>query len=255
MKRIFSLFILVVAVAGIVWGTVYTLNHKGIREEVEEKTKQTIEKVTTNETKTSLSEIYNIYLNQEKHKIKINYQLVKKSGELFGVTLYLYFDGKSVLEREVVFDQELDNVSEVFKQDLIFQYVRIDESNFSILKEQDVDYLFVLVGSVGESVQEHNYIINNNGDLMKDEGILFFDSSKEYITLEDKPFLNYYVVDGENYLAQVVENDIYALEEVMVKKKLQLVEYRYYFKKGKLEKEKVQTYEDVQLKVKSVKKN
>ena len=59
MKRfvgLFSLIIFVAAVSGISWITVYTLNHRDIKEEVETKKNKTIEKVTTNMGNDSLAE-------------------------------------------------------------------------------------------------------------------------------------------------------------------------------------------------------
>ena len=100
-KWIFSFFILIGALTGIIWGTIYILNNNGIEKEEIKKSKKTIEKVTSNENQSNLSEIYNIYLNNEKHKLKLEYQLMTKVDETLGLELFVYFDGKNVLEREV----------------------------------------------------------------------------------------------------------------------------------------------------------
>lgn len=254
MKKVFSLFILTISLACIIGGTFYILNHKGIRKVVEEKTKPIIEKVTSNESKTSLSEIYNIYLNKERHKVKLDYQLVKKSEETFSGVLYLYFDGKSVLEREVVGEQKISSIKDLFKEDFVQQYVRIQENDFSILKSEDIDYLLVKIGNTSDKIQVHYYILNNNGDLMKEEGILAYDSSLEFVTLENEDFPYYYEIDNENWLAKVNKNEVFALEEKNVNKKIQLIKYKYFMKDEKLKKEKIQIYEDVKLNEKSEKK-
>ncbi len=73
-KWIFSILILIGALIAIIWGTNYILNNNGLKKQEKNEVKHTIEKVTSNETSNNLSEIYNIYLNNEKHKVKMEYQ-------------------------------------------------------------------------------------------------------------------------------------------------------------------------------------
>lgn len=244
LKKIFSIFILIIALSGIIYVTVYTLNNKGIREEVKTKEKQTIEKISTNQNDTTLSEIYHIYLNREKHKIKIDYQFVKKEEDNMAVVLYIYFDGKSVLEREVVSNPEVTNMSELFKIEDVSRLIRIQNNNFHIIKENEVEYLLVDVGSLLEVQQIHYYVFDNNGDILQDKGILAYDSSKNYVLSDDEVF-PYYGENGEHYIAKLQGNDIYSLEEKTVRKKINVLEYRYYLENGEFKKEHVRTIEKV----------
>lgn len=243
MKRIFSVCILIIALSGIIWVTVFTLNNKGIRQSIEKVEKKNIEKVTSNETKNNLSEIYNIYLNKEKHKIKIDYQLTNDSYSGLALNLYIYYDGKKVLEQIVINNMEFESVSEIFDSEEINAFIRINETSFKILKEGENDYLLFLVGSITDVSAKNYFIINNNGDLLSDEGILVYDSSKNYKSLDENVEL-YYDAD-EKLLAIINENNILALEEKQVKKKLHLDEFKYYIKDGKLEKELLQTFDNI----------
>jgi len=251
-KWIFSFLILVIALIGIIWGTSYVLHNKGIREDVTKKVKKTIEKVTSNEVKTNLSEIYNIYLNNERHKVKIEYQLVTKYDGEQGVNLYIYFDGKSSLEREVIVLQEIDKIHDVFLLEDIGSNIKINESSFKILKEENTEYLLIDIGIVGDSMGKYYYLFNNNGDLLNDTGILVRDNKKNYVYASGEDFINYYD-NEEKSLAKVDGNYIFALEEENAKKSLNLVEYKYYLDKGKLKKEKIVVFEDIIIKTDNAK--
>ena len=61
-------------------------------------------------------------------------------------------------------------------------------------------------------------------------------------------FNNYYDLDNKT-LARIDGNEIFALEEKKEKKKLKLIEYKYYFKDGKLKKDKIAVFEDIKIKV------
>lgn len=247
-KWIFSFFILIGALTGIIWGTIYILNNNGIEKEEIKKSKKTIEKVTSNENQSNLSEIYNIYLNNEKHKLKLEYQLMTKVDETFGLELFVYFDGKNVLEREVFIPENIIDIHTVFLIDEISSNIKINESNFRIINENDKEFLLIQVGMMIGSTKKYFYIIDNNGDLKNDNGILISDSSKEYLMENNELFVNYYNYE-EKTLAKLDNNDIYALEEKTGKKGLDLIEYKYYLKEGKLVKDKIQIYENIKLNV------
>lgn len=246
-KWIFSVLILIAALTGIVWGTIYVLDNNGLKKEPKKEIKKTIEKVTSNETESNLSEIYNIYLNNEKHKVKMEYQLLTKYDSSLYVLLYVYFDGKKSLEKEVAFPEEVKRIHDIFLNEEINDNIKISESSFQILKENETEYLLVNVGIVDDSIKHHYYLINNNGDIINDKGILVSDTSKDYLMGEHE-FNNYYDLDNKT-LARVDGNEIFALEEKTEKKKLKLIEYKYYFKDGKLKKDKVAVFEDIKIKV------
>lgn len=245
-KWIFSLLILIMSLTCIIWGTIYVLNNKGIREEVSEKVRNVIEKVTVNEGKSNLSEIYNIYLNNEKHKLKVEYQIFNKTEDTQVVSLYIYFDGKNALEREVILLEGNSAITmhDIFAREDVDYNVRIKESNFKIINNEDMQYLLLDIGILQDSVKEYYFVFNDNGDLINELGILVRDSVKNYL-IDGEVFNNFY--DDEKALAKIEDNMIYALEEETIKKQLNLVEYKYYFKEGKLKKEKVQVYENIKL--------
>lgn len=246
-KWIFSLLILISALSGIIWGTVYVLNNNGLKKEEKPEVKRTIEKVTSNETDSNLSEIYNIYLNNEKHKVKMEYQLLNKYDGSLYILLYIYFDGKKSLEREVAFPSVIKNIHEVFLNEDIGDNIKVNESSFHILKENEMEYLLVNIGEVNDSIKKYYFLINNNGDVINDKGILLSDSNKDYL-MGEYEFNNYYDLDNKT-LAKIEGNEIFSLEEKNEKKKLNLIEYKYYFKDGKLKKDKVAVFEDIKIKV------
>lgn len=246
-KWIFSILILIGALIAIIWGTNYILNNNGLKKQEKNEVKHTIEKVTSNETSNNLSEIYNIYLNNEKHKVKMEYQLLQKSEESLYILLYIYFDGKKSLEMEVASPIETSTIHSAFLNENIGDNIKISESSFKILKEKDTEYLLVNIGVIDSSIKKYYYIINNNGDIVNNKGILVSDSNKDYLMGEHE-FNNYYDLDNKT-LARVDGNEIFALEEKTEKKKLKLIEYKYYFKDGKLKKDKVAVFEDIKIKV------
>ncbi len=246
-KWIFSILILIGALIAIIWGTNYILNNNGLKKQEKKEIKHTIEKVTSNETSNNLSEIYNIYLNNEKHKVKMEYQLLQKSEESLYILLYIYFDGKKSLEMEVASLIENSTIHSVFLNEDIGDNIKISESSFKILKEKDTEYLLVNIGIIDSSTKKYYYIINNNGDIVNNKGILVSDTSKDYLMGEHE-FNNYYDLDNKT-LARIDGNEIFALEEKTEKKKLKLIEYKYYFKDGKLKKDKVAVFEDIKIKV------
>ena len=132
-KWIFSILILIGALIAIIWGTNYILNNNGLKKQEKKEIKHTIEKVTSNETSNNLSEIYNIYLNNEKHKVKMEYQLLQKSEESLYILLYIYFDGKKSLEMEVASLIENSTIHSVFLNEDIGDNIKISESSFKIL--------------------------------------------------------------------------------------------------------------------------
>ena len=84
MKKVICVFILIIALAFISGITVYTLFNKGTRKEVPTKIIKKISKVTSNVGKTSVQDIYNIYLNDSRHKVKALYNVTfqNKNAEI-----------------------------------------------------------------------------------------------------------------------------------------------------------------------------
>ena len=73
MKKVFSVILFIIATTGIIVLTVYTLNHREERQNINHVVNKQPEKVGSNMTDNNLSEIYSLYLNNQKHKLKFEY--------------------------------------------------------------------------------------------------------------------------------------------------------------------------------------
>lgn len=246
MKRVICLVVLVLALSGIIGFTVYTLNHKGIKKEVENKIVKKIEKITSNMNSKSLTEIYNVYLNKEKHKLKFEYLLINDKDETtFNTSLLIYFDGKTVFD-DIIHVSKNSNLEEILADDSISQYIKISENNFTIINNDESDYLVIGIGYLFKNSIQKYFIYNINGDMISDEdGILIYDSSLNYVYEDEE--INIFYDDEYQKLAKVDNNMIYVLKEKKEKKKLYLEEYKYFIKDDKLKKELLNTYENIKL--------
>ena len=246
MKRVICLVVLVLALSGIIGFTVYTLNHKGIKKEVENKIVKKIEKITSNMNSKSLTEIYNVYLNKEKHKLKFEYLLINDKDETtFNTSLLIYFDGKTVFD-DISHVSKNSNLEEILADDSISQYIKISENNFTIINNDESDYLVIGIGYLFKNSIQKYFIYNINGDMISDEdGILIYDSSLNYVYEDEE--INIFYDDEYQKLAKVDNNMIYVLKEKKEKKKLYLEEYKYFIKDDKLKKELLNTYENIKL--------
>lgn len=241
MKQVICLFFLGVVFAGITYLTVYTLNNKGIREEVENKVNKTIEIVSSNSTDTSLTNVYNIYLNKDKHKIKVEYSMFT-IDEVSNISLNIYFDGKNILDNIVIIGK-YDTLDQVWEDENLNISV-FNENNFKILNISE-DYLLITISYNKEYLLEKYFMFDSEGNILtSDEGILLYDSSKTYIS-DDKTF-DFYNGDRQ-VLARINKNVIYSLEEKVEKKKIILEEYKYFINDNKLEKELVNTYSGIKV--------
>lgn len=250
MKRfvgLFSLIIFVAAVSGISWITVYTLNHRDIKEEVETKKNKTIEKVTTNMGNDSLAEIYNVYLNKNRHKIKFEYSLKTLWNGLAEVELLVYFDGRSVLNEKVVSDINFTDIKSVFENETVDKYVRISEKNIKIIKDNGIDYLLFDVGYYNGSIIEKYFAFNEDTESILENPIVVRDSLNTYVN-EDDSILDIFYNSEEQVMAKLEENVIFALVPSVNKKKYIINEYRFVIKDGKFQKELIKTYENIKLK-------
>ena len=100
MKRLFSLIILIVAMVGIISLTIFALTHKEVKSPIKERNNTKIENVTSNLSDNNLSEIYNIYFKNERHKLKIQYLV--NLEETATINLTIYFDGASIFENTII---------------------------------------------------------------------------------------------------------------------------------------------------------
>ena len=74
MKKVISFIIGLIAISGILSITIYTLTHKEIRQNIENKKTEILELVNSTYNNHTLSELYNITLNDQRHKLKLEYK-------------------------------------------------------------------------------------------------------------------------------------------------------------------------------------
>lgn len=241
MKKIISIIILVLALSGITIGTIYTLKHKGIRTEIEQKTIQSIEKITSNVANQSLTEIYNVYLNKEKHKLKLEYFFDEEDVNAH-IDLLIYLDGETIFNDQLMKSKTL-SLSDAMESEE-FNLVQLQQENLKILKFDEQEYLLVEVLYSLESKQERYFLFNSDGESYFEDGILIFDDSV-YYQLEGEEELNIFYDTDYQILAKCEEQAIYVLELNQEKKKYQFLEYKYTIENNSLEKELLNTYDNI----------
>lgn len=247
MKKVVSFIILILAILGICIFTGYTLTHKGIREGVQQNPLKKIEKVTSNVSNERATDVYNVYLNRIKHKLKVEY--VYKEGK---VELDFYFDGVKIFN-DVVFESEDQSIEEILANSL-FENIKIDETKLQILESEDNYYLLIQILYHLAGEKEYYYIYDSEGKLLNEEGILVYDSKTEYVSSEDT-ILDIFYSNELQIMAKVENNQIYAIEAKTDKEEMILEEYIYQIHDGKLEKNLIETYREIKIKENDKKKS
>ena len=144
-----SFILFVGAVVAIGYFTKYTLSQKGIREEVDKKVSKDVEKVTSNMNGNSLSEIYNVFFNNQKHKLKFEYNVSFDNEGKASILLVGYFDGKSILNEVLgtgLDAQETSDFKALLALDDIKKNILLTEKNIKTIKNDDKEYLALEVG-------------------------------------------------------------------------------------------------------------
>lgn len=239
----FSLVLLIVAISAICWLTSYALENKGIREEVENKVFKNIEVISSNMTDNALSEIFNVYLNDEKHKIKFDYYISIVEG-IASIDLIAYLDGKSVLNENVAMGIVADNIEEVFADENVSNYVRLTEKNFKVLNFENNEHLMVDLGYFDKFYKEKYFLINKDAEVLIENGILVRDDSVHFVDVDDKELDIFYSNDYQT-LAKVENNAIYVLMLVENNNLYDFKEYKYSYQNGSLVNELLTTYIEI----------
>lgn len=248
MKKVFCCLFLVIILSGIISLTIYTLKNKGIREVPQTEIKNKIEKVTSNVSNNSLTEMYNVYFNNLKHRVKMEYSVVKED-DIYSLYLVVYFDGKSILTGYVASSKELTTIEEYLNDENIDGFVRLDASNIMLITEQDCEYMVLHVGFFDNVLKEKYFIFDNEGNSLVEPGILVVDLANYFLSSDDQE-LDIFYDDEYQKLAKIEDNIFYALEPIQKNKNWIINEYKYVFKEGKLEREIINIYENIKLKVK-----
>lgn len=239
----FSLVLLIVAISAICWLTSYALENKGIREEVENKVFKNIEVISSNMTDNALSEIFNVYLNDEKHKIKFDYYISIVEG-IASIDLIAYLDGKSVLNENVAMGIVADNIEEVFADENVSNYVRLTEKNFKVLNFENNEHLMVDLGFFDKFYKEKYFLISKDAEVLIENGILVRDDSVHFVDVDDKELDIFYSNDYQT-LAKVENNAIYVLMLVENNNLYDFKEYKYSYQNGSLVNELLTTYIEI----------
>lgn len=243
MKRIISIIILVLALSFIGIITTYTLSHRGVRPEIEPKSFKQVEKITSNFSNSSLTEIYNVYLNKEKHKLKLEYTFIKKEKSNSSIELFIYLDGKVIFDEEIISNNKI-SLSKVFESDE-FSSVQIEKEHIKIIKFENQDYLLIDIRNLDDYIKEKYYLYDSLGKSYIEDGLLVLDSSVYYENNNKEVQSIFYDVDNQ-VLAKYENNVLYTLE--YNESKEQLLEYEYIIKNNQLEKKLINTYDSIVLK-------
>lgn len=236
MKKKISLVILFIALVLIICLTYFALTYKGIRVDINKKNYQTIEEISENITNEEASTLYNIYLNKERHKLKVAYDL-EKEEDITSLKVFVYLDG-TLIFNDTVIDEVSGNVNEIWVQDKYYNYFKLKTSDFKIITSQKNDYLVFRIAKVNNSISEYYYVINASGDILNEEAILRLDTSKIYVNKNGKA-LNVFYDDNLQVMAKVEDNVIYAL----IPNDHILEEYKIKINNEKIVKELENTYE------------
>ena len=239
-----SLVILIIFTLGIMTLTIYTLTHQEIKGSQEIRKTKSIEKASSNMTTNELNEIYNIELNGKRHRLKCNYYVTFEDN-IATVDLTLYLDGFEILNKELAQNVEAEQIEEIFDSEGEMDYLRIKEENITILKT-DEDYLLLNIYSNIDSVKEEYFVWNTNKEPIL-ENILVYDEAINYASTSDEE-LNIFYDENRQVLAKIEDNEIYALEQKENEDNLIIEEYLYTIKNNKVDKEKINTYENIEIK-------
>lgn len=239
MKKILSLIVFVLALFFIINLTKTILKDPGIKREVKKDNNTPVSKVSSNEVNNMRSDIFNVYLNEERYKVKVDYIIEDLENETKTLNLKIYFDGKEILSKMVA--NKLDNLDlDIFRDENVVQNIILKESNFTIVKKEK-DYLLILVGYL-DNMGEY-YLFNNKGTNLTEKGILAYDNTKIYHT-ENNEELTYFYDNLPNSRVKMENNDIFVLEFIK-EKNIQIKEYKYNIKNDKIEKELINTYQNI----------
>ena len=240
MKKIW-IAILLLVLAGITTLTVYTLTHMDILGSERVIKVKSIEKASTNMTRNELSEIFNIQLNEKRHKLKFNYYV--DFEDTTNINLVVYLDGDVLLEKELITNLKEKEIAEVFNNETVDE-LRIKESNLKIMKSEDQDFILVDIYTNLERLKEEYYIWNDEGEILL-EGLLAFDNSLDFTYEEDT---NIFYDDEQELLAKIEDNTIYSLELKEQEDMYIFEEYEYKIENDKITKELINTYENIKVK-------
>ena len=135
MKKIISLIIGILAFIGISSITIYTLTNRGIRTEITNNKKEIIELINSNYNDNILAELYNVYLNGQRHKIKLEYD-------------------ERVISNLVLDDDEAEKL---FENEEISQ-IKLEMEDIQIVKIDNLDYILLEIDCYGKYAKSYYFL-------------------------------------------------------------------------------------------------
>lgn len=249
MKRFFSLLFLLIVVSVIIWFTYYTLNNKGIREDLDKETKEGIEKTSSNMGDNVVADVYSVFLNEKKHKLKVEYDVTFVEFNKPEVYLNIYLDGKNLFKELVACNVIAFDTEDLFDDEAIVNNVRMKDNDFKIIEVEGKDYLVIEVGYYTDYIAKKYFVYNENAESLIKEGITKLDKSVLYLNKENGKLDVFYGGDDETQIVAKLEgNEFYNLVLEKNQENKVLVEYKYSIYEGKMEKEKINTISDIVVK-------
>ena len=250
MKKVFSLIIGIVVISGIIALTSYTLTHKDIRNKGTIKEENTnTELVSSNFNGETLAEIYSVYLNGQRHKIKFEYnRVLNRETAISSVFLRVYFDGGNIITEDVVNNYIVSDIKTLFEDKDIKDIVKIDIDDIEIRKINEKEYVLLKVRYYDSREVEKYYLFDDRGDLLINNGTIIKDNRVRYVTMDNQKLDVFYGVNPEEQIMGKFENNImYALELMKHEEDdmYEVIEYIYYFKDEEFVKEELKTYPNI----------
>ena len=235
MKKVLSVILFVIVVTSITLLTIYTLSHRGERQVINHNINTKPENVGSNMTDNNLSDIYSLYLNNQKHKLKFEY-VVTFNKDIANTEFNLYLDGKNVINEEIIDKYSASNIKELFNKEEIKE-IRLDLNDFNIVKYDDIEYILIKIKyKLQNKDKEEYFLFNDNGELLINN-LLYKDTSINYSSKDNEIYYE------DNTLAKFEDNILYSLEYY----KGTITEYKYYIKDNELQKEEINKYENIKV--------
>ena len=249
MKRVLSLIIGLIALTGIISLTIYTLTNKGIKQVQTPNNSSETELVNSSYNGNTLAELYNIYLNNEKHKFKLEYKVqIDKKESLASLDLIIYFDGGNIVHEDIINNVPLEEAIalDMFKNTDVSN-LKLDIKDIVKVQVAKKDYILLQINSLIDGFTKSKYfLINGKGDLLVSGGSTIYDNHVHYLDSKGEE-LNIFYDDEEQIMTKYDNGEIYTIEVIENKKTIDLVECKYYFEDEKSIREELNTYKNVKV--------
>ena len=244
MKKIISLIIGILAFIGISSITIYTLTNRGIRTEITNNKKEIIELINSNYNDNILAELYNVYLNGQRHKIKLEYKVnMEKEMNEGNLELIVYVDGGNIIDERVISNLVLDDdeAEKLFENEEISQ-IKLEMEDIQIVKIDNLDYILLEIDCYGKYAKSYYFLFNDSGDLLVPNGAVIKDESVHYISSD-----NIFYGTEEQIMAKFEDGALYVLEPIITDEEVFLIECKYYYKDNEATREELRTYEGIKI--------